>query len=300
MKIIQIKLLPVIFILFLATSCSFNKMFLRPTVLNPHTREITLNTPTDTIIVYFSDSLYQPTITRNGTDTVDLDYMIESVIFENSEGKLLNGWFVKSKNEPARITVLHLHGNSGCLVNNIRKDSPLSKNGFQLFLFDYSGFGFSEGKATRKNVLKDALSALDYVKSRPDVNGTKLIIYGQSLGGHLSAVVAAKRQDDIDALVIEGGFSSHKDIAADRAGFIARILVKQGYSATKSIHDYHKPLLVIHSIDDKVVPFYMGEKIFDNANEPKEFYEIKECHICGLQYYPDEITGKIKSMLYKK
>ena len=123
-----------------------------------------------------------------------------------------------------------------------------------------------------------------------------MVIYGQSLGGHLSAVVAAQRQNDIDGLVIEGAFSSHKDIAANIAGIFGRIFVNEKYSAVKSIKDYKKPLLVIHSTEDKIIPFKMGQKIFDNANSPKEFFEIKKEHILGPKFYTDEISKKIKSM----
>ena len=195
------------------------------------------------------------------------------------------------------ITLLHFHGNAGCLLSQYQLMTPLLKYGFQVFTFDYSGFGYSEGKATRKNVLIDGNSALTYLKSRDDIKNTKLVIYGQSLGGHLSAVIAQKRQEEIDGLVIEGAFSSHKDISAEVAGFLGRMLVLEKYSAYKSIQTYTKPLLVIHSVEDEVIPFKMGQKIYNNANEPKEFYEINECHICGPRFYADSISVKIENML---
>jgi fermentation-respiration switch protein FrsA (DUF1100 family) len=204
---------------------------------------------------------------------------------------------LKPKDKSASITILHLHGNAGCLLSQYTAISPLIKQGFQIFMFDYSGFGFSEGKATKKNVLIDALSTLDYLKTREDIKNTKLVLYGQSLGGHLSAVVGTKRQSEIDALVIEGAFSSHKDIGAYTIPVIGRIFVKQGYSAKRSIKDFHKPLLVIHSSEDETIPLYMGKRIFDAANEPKEFYEIRKCHMCGPDSYPSEIADKIKKTI---
>lgn len=204
---------------------------------------------------------------------------------------------LKPKNANPTITLLHFHGNAGFLLSQYQAMTPLLKYGFQAFVFDYSGFGFSDGKATRDNVLLDGNSALTYIKSRDDVKNTKLVIYGQSLGGHLSAVIAQQRQIDIDALVIEGAFSSHKDIAAKFAGFLGRIFVSEKYSAYKSIPNYKKPVLVIHSTEDEIIPFELGQKIFANANEPKEFYEIKKCHICGPEYYADSISEKIKNMV---
>ncbi len=281
----------------LLTSCSFNKMYLQPTKVPANVKKLTMKSATDSTLVIFSADTYQPTFLKNGKDTIDFNFTIESVVFERSNGNKLNGWVLKPKNKIPTITLLHFHGNAGFLISQYQAITPLIKYGFQVFVFDYSGFGFSEGQATRENVLIDANSALSYVKSRPDIKDTKLVIYGQSLGGHLAAVVAEKRQADIDGLVIGGAFSSHKDIAAKTAGIFGRILVSEKYSAFKSIRSFKKPVLVIHSTEDEVIPFKMGQKIFDNANAPKEFYKIKKCHICGPEFYADSISNKIINML---
>lgn len=299
MTIRQEKLLTILIVTLsiFQASCSFNKMFLQPDKAPVTAKRLTMATATDTTVIFFSGNNRQPTFTKNEKDTIDFGFTIESIIFKSKNGNNLNGWFLKPKDKKPTITLLHLHGNAGFLLSQYQTISPLLKNGFQVFIFDYSGFGFSEGEATRKNVLIDALSALDYIKDRQDVKETRLVIYGQSLGGHLAAVVGTQRQSDIDGLVIEGAFSSHKDIASSTIPVLGRILVKEIYSAKKSIKDFYKPLLVIHSAEDKEIPFYMGKKIFDNANTPKEFYEIKRCHICGPTFYSDSISQKIVNML---
>ncbi|MHB8403344.1 MAG: alpha/beta hydrolase [Bacteroidia bacterium] len=284
----------------LLTSCSFNKIFLQPQKIPAGTKGLAMMVGKDTTVVLFSADKHQPTFRKMNKDTIVLSYTIESVVYKSANGNTLNGWFLKSKTQPATITLLHLHGNAGCLLSQYQAMAPLLKYGFQIFLFDYSGFGFSEGKATKNNVLIDALSSLDYLKSREDVKNTKLVIYGQSLGGHLAAVVGTQRQSDIDGLVIEGAFSSHKDIAAHTVPVLGRMIVKQGYCAYKSIKDFHKPLLIIHSTEDETIPFSMGKKIFNAANAPKEFFEIKKAHICGPEFYPNEIATKIKAMLVSK
>jgi len=288
----------IIIISCLLSSCSFNKLFLQPTKLSSEEKKLRIKLGSDTVFVLYSGSNYQPAFLKKN-DTLDMGFTIESVVYKSANGNLLNGWFLKPKNQSAPITILHLHGNAGCLLNQFQGVSPLIKKGFQVFVPDYSGFGLSEGKATKKNVLTDALSSLDYLKSRKDVKNTKLIIYGQSLGGHVSAVVAEQRQNDIDGLVLEGAFSSHKDIAAHVIPVLGRLFVKQGYSATRSIKKFHKPVLVIHSTEDETIPFNMGKKLFNAANAPKEFFEIKKCHICGPDFYPDEISQKIQAMLVK-
>lgn len=279
------------------SSCSFNKLFLRPTTFKKGTKQISYKSNNDTINVKFVGDNLQPYFIKNSNDTIIKDYTIKSVVFKSTDGNKLNGWLIKPKNIKPKVTLLHFHGNAGFLLSQYQAITPLLKYGFQIFIFDYSGFGFSQGRSTKKNVLKDAFSALDYVKALPEIKNTKLIIYGQSLGGHLAVVVAENRQSQIDGLVIEGAFSSHKDIAAYSAGIFGRLLVNEKYSAKKSIKNYKKPLLVIHSTEDKTIPFFMGKLLFDEANEPKEFYEIKKCHICGPTYYSKEISEKIFKML---
>jgi len=284
------------------TACSFDKMYLQPTSLPkiPQDKDkvsITTTTKNDTTFVEFNTKTLQPTFLKNNKDTIIFDYTIESVVFKSLSGNNLNGWLLKPKNIDATTTLLHFHGNAGFLLSQYQAITPLLKYGFQAFVFDYSGFGFSEGKATRDNVLLDGNSALTYIKSREDVKNTKLVIYGQSLGGNLSAVVAQQRETDIDGLVIEGAFSSHKDIAAKTAGVFGRLLVSEKYSAYKSIRTFKKPVLIIHSTEDEVIPFKMGQKIFDNTIAPKGFHEIKKCHICGPEFYADSISLKIINML---
>jgi|SRR5690625_104810 len=280
------------------TSCAFNKKFLQPQNIPQNTRTINLSTQSDTIKISIEPETYQPTFLKQNGDTLDLDYTVKSVVFKSSDGNKLNGWILKSKNVPSNnITLLHLHGNGGFLFNQYQRMIPLLKYGFQIFLFDYSGYGYSEGKPTRKNIIKDAISAVSYVKNNKKFENTNLIIYGQSLGANLGAIIAPKIENEINGLVLEGAFSNHKDMAADVGGFLGRILVAEKNNALKTIKNYHKPVLVIHSKEDKVVPYKLGKKLYNAANKPKEMYTIKKCHMCGPEYYGKEISEKIEQMV---
>lgn len=294
------RILCVLINISLLSSCSFNKLFLQPTKIPLSTQKLWMKSPTDTELVLFSGITHQPVFIKNNTDTIAYNFTMESVLYKSKNGNTLNGWFLKPKNTVATTTLLHLHGNGGCLLSQFKAISPLVEKGFQVFMFDYSGFGFSEGKPSRNNVLVDALSTLDFIKTRADIKNTKILLYGQSLGGHLAAVVAAQRSSDIDGLITEGAFSSHKDIGGHMVPVLGKIFVRQGYSALKSVKEYHKPLLVIHSTEDSTIPFFMGKKLFDAANEPKEFYEVKKCHICAPLFYATEISDKINAMLSKE
>jgi uncharacterized protein len=292
-----------LFTLTLLTSCAYNNKFLAPAKYNNQTRAVTtVKTKTDSIIVSYKGSApYPPTFLQNGTDTIRTDYTTEAVMFSSSNGNTLNGWMLKPKSGTPTATLLNLHGNGGSILGQHVYIKAMLTQGFQIFVFDYSGYGFSNGEATRVNLLTDGIAAVDYLRTREDVKNTKLVLFGQSFGGHLAACVAAKREASIDALVIEGGFSNHKDLASDGAkpfiAFMSRIFVKEIYAATDYIQKYHKPLLLIHSSEDKIIPFKMGQKVFTKANEPKELFEIKGSHLEGTSKYTKEIADKIKAMI---
>jgi fermentation-respiration switch protein FrsA (DUF1100 family) len=95
---------------------------------------------------------------------------------------------------------------------------------------------------------------------------------------------------------LEGAFSSHDDIAGERAGFIGRWFIGEKYSAKDSIPLIKKPVLVIHSIGDRTIPIEHGKRLYAAATEPKSFYQIDSTHILGPLYYADSIVARIERM----
>jgi alpha-beta hydrolase superfamily lysophospholipase len=249
--------------------------------------------------INFEGDNFQPFFLDSVGNPLDLKYSVESILFKSDNDNLLNAWILNPTEDFNGTTMLWCHGNAGNLTSQYRLVTPLVERGYRVFLFDYSGFGFSEGEATRKNVLIDGNSALDYLLYSETLKSEKLIIYGQSLGGHLAGSMSADRQNDIDGVVMEGAFSSHHDIGATVGWIFARMFITEKYKAKKEIKSYNKPVLIIHSTEDKRIPFEMGEKLYENANEPKSFYQIEKCHICGPLFYADSISFKIDQMLNK-
>ncbi len=292
-----------VFLLLLITSCSFNRQFYQPDKFRDDLHLITIKDKAtgDTVLFHLEGDEHRAFFTDSKNNPKSFGYSIETISFASTDGNKLYGWFLKPDNNPnPKITLLFLHGNGANIFNHLTLATPFVKRGFQVFIIDYSGYGFSTGKPTRKNMVADATSALNLLRSRPDVQKTKLLIYGQSIGGHLSAEVARITEKNIDGLVMEGAASSHKDIAAHMIrpfGFAARLLIHEGYAAKRSIEHFHKPVLIIHSIEDKVAPFSMGQRIYRHANDPKTFYAIKHDHIYGPVYYADSIAYKIRGMV---
>lgn len=230
-------------------------------------------------------------------------YNVEVINFKSGNGNTLNGWFLKPKGIPVKATVLQLHGNGGNISYQYQFAEPLIKAGYQVMVFDYEGYGNSTGSPSQEKVLDDALQSLKYIKQREDVKGKKLILFGQSLGGHLSCVVAAKENAMIDALVVEGAFSGHELMAIwvgkqhGAPKWVAKLLVPTKYEAINYIDKVTVPKLIIHSTEDATCPFFMGQALYEKAVAPKEFWEIKGGHIQASRLYGKEFVEHFDKLL---
>jgi uncharacterized protein len=230
-------------------------------------------------------------------------YNVEEINFKSGNGNTLNGWFLKPKTKNIKATVLQLHGNGGNISYQYQSAEPLVKAGYQVMVFDYEGYGKSTGSPSQEKVLDDANQAIKYIKQRDDVKNTKLILFGQSLGGHLSCVAAALNTDKINALVVEGAFSGHERMAVFVGGqhgapaWVARMLVPSKYDAIDYIGKVTVPVLVIHSIEDETCPFFMGCDLYEKACGKKEFWEIKGGHILASRLYPKEFVEHFNKLI---
>ena len=280
----------------LLSACALNGLFLAPYKLyadDSYTQYV--EKYNDSLTLSFNPDR-SPRILNSSHDIVDLPYTVESIFIETSHETAMHAWFMKPKNNYSGTTLYFLHGNAGNLVYNYALASPFVEAGYQVFIIDYSGFGFSEGKAKRKNVPTDANDGLAYLLQRKDIENDKLIIYGQSLGGHLAAVIATQNQDKIDGVVIEGAFSSHKDIANEHVPFLGRIFTREMYSAKKNLPFLTKPILIIHSTEDQVIPYEEALVLFEAAKQPKSLYTIDKPHVRGPLFYLDSIVSRIDKM----
>lgn len=233
-------------------------------------------------------------------------YRVEEVNFKSINGKNLNAWFLKPKHDSVIATILQLHGNGGNISYQYQFAEPLIKKGFQIFVFDYQGYGKSEGEPTQENVLEDGIAALNYIKNRPEVAEKKLLLFGQSLGAHLAVVIAAKKQKMIDALIVEDPFSGHVPIAVYHGKksyhipeFVVKLLIRSKYEAIDFVKDIKIPKLFIHSEEDQICPYFMGQELYKAALAPKDFWSIKGGHIQASHLYPAEFAEHFLEMLKK-
>ncbi len=293
--------------LFIATVCAFfagcawNKSFLHPEVIPDTARQgMSIDPVTkDTVVLHFSPPDHKPSFTDGRGRPWPMPFRMESAWFGHADTANY-GWMLKDTTGlPAASTILFLHGNGGNLLTEYPVLLPFVRDGVQVFVFDYRGYGLSKGKATRDHVHEDAIAALEYLRTRPDVRGTKVVVYGQSLGGHTAALLAGDRPALCDAVVIEGGFGSFREIAkrSVRTGSLAKLLVKEGPDAYQALGRYHGPLLSVHSSEDAVVPIDLGRALFNAGNEPKAWLEINGPHCDGPLLKGEAIMQQVQLML---
>lgn len=202
------------------------------------------------------------------------DLGVEAVRFAAPGGPELHGWWVPAVGE-SRGTVVYFHGNHANLTHHARFVRWLPGRGFNLLLFDYRGFGESEGQPTRAGTVADGIAALDFALARdPD----RTVLFGHSLGGAVGIVAAANR-DRVRAIVVESSFPSYRAAARSLApwiGFLIPLLVSEGLDPLASLAALPpRPLLIIHGTEDEITPVELGRDLFAAAHQPKRLHIVE-------------------------
>jgi len=224
------------------------------------------------------DVFYQPDNVLYSTPK-DVGLAYEPVSFQSKDGTRLTGWFIPavgySDPRKAKGTVIHFHGNAQNMTAHWSFVQWLPERGYNVFLFDYRGYGASEGKPAPKGVFEDSNSAVDYVRTRPDVNPNRLLLLGQSLGGASAIdVLGSGNRRGIKAIVVESTFFSFSSIANDKVSS-AGSLMDDAYSPERYIDKLSPtPFLLIHGTADPVISYRHALRLIEKAHEPKQLITI--------------------------
>ena len=141
-----------------------------------------------------------------------------------------------------------------------------------ILLFDYRGYGRSEGACNEAGLRQDGRAARAWLARRARVNERDVVLFGRSIGG---GVVVDLATDGARGLVLESTFTSLPDVAAYHYPWLpVRLLMRNRFDSLGKIARYHGPLLASHGDADTTIPFALGRRLFDAANPPKQFYTI--------------------------
>jgi len=205
-------------------------------------------------------------------EIVGLPY--EEIYFNTSDDKRLNGWFIPS--DKAKFTVILCHGNGGNISHRLEKITMLRTLGLNTLVFDYRGYGKSDGAPSESGLYKDVDAAYNYLIKERKTAGDSIILYGESLGGAVAIDLAHRTK--VRALIIEDTFTSVKDMARITYPLIPYFVLSAKFNSISKIKNVTCPKLIIHSINDEIIPFRLGEKLFDEAEEPKRFLKTRGGH----------------------
>lgn len=216
-------------------------------------------------------------------DEVGLPY--ESVkLLVTGDNVQLDGWFIPAPQ--ARGVVLFCHGNAGNISHRLDSLLLFNKLGLSTLIFDYRGYGRSQGKPSEQGTYQDAEVAWQHLTQERDVPPQQIILFGRSLGAAVAAHLATIHTPG--ALIIESCFTSVPDIAADLYPFLpARLMSRLDYNAKEKLQNVGCPVLIVHSPNDEIIPYKHGRALYAAAKEPKRFLELRGGHNDGFL-----ITGK--------
>ena len=197
---------------------------------------------------------------------------VEDVFFTADDGTRLHGWY--AEHPQARGYLLYCHGNAGNVTHRIHAIDELRQRfGLSVFIFDYRGYGRSEGTPTEQGVLSDARAAQSWLAARAGVASSELILLGRSLGGAVAVDLAAGA--GAKALILQNTFNKLPDAAASHYWYVpVRLLMRTNLDSAAKIPRYHGPLLQCHGTADEIVPCELGKELHRHANEPKTFVAI--------------------------
>ncbi|MFV2069211.1 MAG: alpha/beta hydrolase [Pirellulales bacterium] len=230
------------------------------------------------LLMLFEESLiFFPTRYPEG-DWHPAGLTLEDAHFTASDGTRLHGWYVDHPDPCA--TLLFAHGNAGNLSD--RTDMLRSLHavvGVRVLIFDYRGYGRSEGQPDEAGIVADARAARQWLAERTDQSPSDIVLMGRSLGGGVVVDLAA--HDGARGLVLESTFTSLPDVAAYHYPWWlpVRQLMQTRLDSLHTIKDYHGPLLQSHGDADEIVPFRLGERLFQAApNRSKQWITIPDGH----------------------
>lgn len=216
-----------------------------------------------------------------GATPHDIGLAFENVGIPTRDGERLHGWYVPQP-EPARGVLLFFHGNAGNISHRLDSIRIFHDLGVDVLIVDYRGYGESSGKPSEEGIYLDGEAAWEFLVKERAIAPDRIIIFGRSLGAVVGAGLAARNSPA--GLIIESGFTSGADMARRIYPFLpARLITRLEFPLIEFAREVSCPALVIHSRDDEIIPFDMGQEIFDAIPcRDKTFLEIWGGHNTGF------------------
>jgi fermentation-respiration switch protein FrsA (DUF1100 family) len=209
----------------------------------------------------------------------DISLEYEEIFFTTKDEIIISGWYIPAENEKG--VLIFCHGNAGNISHRLDSIKNFNKLGLSVLIFDYRGYGKSDGKPSERGTYLDAAAAWEYLINVKHKSPENIILFGRSLGAAIAAETALRNNPA--GLIIESAFTSVPDMGKKFYPWLpVKLISKFKYSTVDKINLIKCPKLIIHSSQDEVIPFEHGKLLFESASKPKDFLEIKGDHNEGF------------------
>lgn len=200
---------------------------------------------------------------------------VEPVTFGTTDGLRLNAWFVAAPPSSPRVTVLVFNGNAGNRAHRGSLAEAFRRHGLQVLLTDYRGYGGNPGIPTESGLAEDSRAARRYLASRADVDASRIVYFGESLGAAVAVGLAVEHPPA--ALVLRSPFTSMADVGQHHYPLLpVRLLLRDRFDAIDQIRRVRAPLLVIAGGQDRIVPTAHSRRLYEAAAEPKTLFVLPD------------------------
>jgi fermentation-respiration switch protein FrsA (DUF1100 family) len=221
------------------------------------------------VLMFFENALlFRPSPAQDWIPPPVID--IEDVDLTSADGTRIHAWWLPCPG--ANHAVLYCHGNAGNLSyrgGSIVKLRELLKA--HVLIFDYPGYGKSGGRPSEQSCSQAADAAYAYLTEKQNIKPQAILLYGGSMGGAVAVDVASRKSHR--ALVLVKAFTSIPDVGAYHFPWLpVRWLVRNRFDNMSKIKACQRPVFIAHGTHDTLVPFAQGKRLFEAANEPKEFF----------------------------
>ncbi len=219
----------------------------------------------------------------------------EDLFLKTTDGLTINAWLVKSS--PTAPIVIFAHGNAGTMGQRVMKVKFFHDLGFNIVIFDYRGYGRSSGSPSEGGVYLDAQAVYDYLQGRDDMDHSRIIAYGASLGGAVMSELAMRRK--VAGLIIESSFTCARDMARRIYPGLPTFMMSIKFDLISKMDKITAPKVFLHSQEDQTVPYSMGQALYNRAKEPKIFITTHGGHNEGALVSDPKIKEQLLVFLQK-
>ena len=218
----------------------------------------------------------------------------EEVELKTEDGVTIHGWYVPSPGSDK--VLLFFHGNAGNISHRGDSLGIFHRLGLNVLIIDYRGYGKSRGKPSEAGLYADARAAWAYLREEKKFDADRIVLFGRSLGGAVAARLATEVKPA--ALILESTFSSARDVAKEMYPILSKLIILRfAFDTARNVKSITCPVLVMHSPEDEIIPYRLGQRVYKAANAPKTMLQLEGSHNLGFMQSQPEYQQGIRGFL---